>query len=330
MVDESTEEVQATTEKKPTDFGLGEYDEGFEPTYPVKEREVQVEETKADEVIAPAGESVGEQIETNEEESLTMRKDYFLFVVNSDLMKQIIGFLRVLVVEAKFVLNYDGIDVKVVDPSHVGMGIVHIPRDNLREYVVNTEGMEISFDLERVPKLKQGDVIRFSRAEGQKMEIELQGLKQHITLQNNDYISTPKIPAIHEKYGFTVSRKTLEPFMASAINVSDSVRMVLTHNSLNLLSINDGEKAETTIQENEGLRDIRLPEKTEKIASSYPLEYLSKAFKAGRYSTELTISFDNDYPLTMDLTFPVATGKRNGEGVATSSGKFLLAPRMEQ
>lgn len=239
-------------------------------------------------------------------------------------LKEVADLLNTVVTEAKFKLDNNGISVKAVDPAHVAMISIDLPKEIFNEYQIDEEE-EIALDVERLKAViklaSSNDLVTISK-EKEKLKFEIGNIVKSISLLDNNSVTTPRIPQISSEYYVVMGKTELEKGLKAAEDVSDAIRLSLSDSDFKARSMSDSEESEMVLPK-DMLKEIFCKNP---VKSSYPLEYLLKLVKSLASSEDMKLSFKDDYPLTIE--FSLNPGKDNpGKQI---SGVFLLAPRMEQ
>lgn len=269
------------------------------------------------------------------------------FKMDGEMFQMLIEAAKILVPEFQLKFRPDGMHVLFVDPQHVAMERIFMPREAFSDYDLGDRYLTISLDIGRLKDLrirKSTGVIAIGIGklicEEKKEKVVINGLthefvsreygtsdvfitfgsmeRRFSTLDNNS-LTVPRVPAINTGNYVTVQTADMRAFLEQAARVSDTAKLILTEDGFVLESKSDTEEARVKL-ERDRLKEIRLSDGS-RIASSYPVDYLAKFFSAIRKSTEVRMSFSNDYPLQMEFLV---------RGMADTSVVCLLAPRMEQ
>ncbi|MCL4331566.1 MAG: DNA polymerase sliding clamp [Candidatus Thermoplasmatota archaeon] len=239
-------------------------------------------------------------------------------------LKEIADLLNTVVTEAKFKIDQTGISVKVVDPAHVAMVSIDVPKEAFVEYQIDGEE-EISIDVERMKSVirlaNSGDQVTLTK-EKEKLKFEINNISKSIALLDNNTVMTPRVPVISSDNYVVVSKSEFERGLRAAEDVSDSIRLTLGPDEFKARSSSDSEESEMILTK-DMLKELKC---SAPIKSSYPLEYLLKLVKSLTSSDEIKLSFKDDYPLNIEFSF----GQSKGGAENQAKGSFLLAPRMEQ
>ena len=280
--------------------------------------EVQVEDTRKPSGAPEAKQETGKEPETGDATgkiSLPYSR-----------LKEILDLFNVVVTEAKFEFRPDGVEVIAVDPAHVAMLALKMPKSAFTEYHFDGELSTWAFDVEdwkkSIPKGSKNDLVTLERARD-RVIVSVGPFVKEYTLLDPSTVTRPRIPKIEAENSFTMGQYELRESFKGAEDVSDSIRFELTRDGLVMKSIADSREFKAGFSK-DMIKEIVCVD-GEPVKSSYPLEYLLKLFKAMKTVDEVKTSFKNDYPLTAE--FKLASGKMTDE---QPEMKFLLAPRMEQ
>ncbi len=234
-------------------------------------------------------------------------------------LKEIVDMLGTIVSEVKFKLEPNGISVTAVDPAHVAMISLDIPKKAFSEYDLDAPD-EIAVDLDKVKSVirlaSSNDTIVISK-DRDKLRFEIGTIIKSISLLDNSSVTTPRVPQISSEDYVIISKSDFEKGLRAAEDVSDAIRLTLTPESFSAKSASDSDESEMLLPK-DMLKDISC---SQPVKSSYPLEYLLKLVKSISSNEDIKIAFKSDYPLSIEFSFNSET--------EPISGRFLLAPRME-
>ncbi len=235
-------------------------------------------------------------------------------------LKDIVDMLGTVVTEAKFKIGINGISVNAVDPAHVAMVSLEVPKSMLSEYDVDSEE-EISLDLEKVKSIiklsSSNDSLTITK-DKDKLKFEIGTIIKSISLLDNDQITTPRVPQVASDDYAVMPKSEFEKGLRAAEDVSDAIRLTLTADNFSAKSTSDADESEMILPK-DLLKELVC---NGAIKSSYPLEYLLKLVKSISSNEDIKISFKSDYPLNIEFSLGSGTSER-------IKGRFLLAPRME-
>ena len=353
-----TENQQTKDSQNEHARGILDYDEGFKPEYRNKVKTVEVTPVAdipdEDDIVAQndenyvqkAGEPGEQEVVKTESEVKSYTKPTddmvkngdFMILMQSDIWNQVINVVKTLVGEVKFQFVEEGITTIVVDPAHVAMMDITIPRDDLQERVGEI-GTVFTLDTERLPKFRNGCVIGLSRKKDAGVKFLYDGIEQTIAELDDDSVTVPRIPQLSydgDSVSATMRVEQLKKYFPLAGSVSDAVKITAHREGMVILSSKNDDKSKTELildrEEHGGLLDIHMNYGTPAISSIYPMEYIHKTLKAIPSVSEITISFKTDYPMAAMFKLPWSVKKNSNKqylpGVVPV--KFYLAPRMEQ
>jgi len=245
------------------------------------------------------------------------------FECNAILLKKLVNKIIKVCNEVLIKLTKEGLSTNVVDPAHVLMVNVEIPRKDF--YTGNTcvnqevhyklfEDMEFAIDISKLDKTLKltgygTDQIK-GWIEGSFLHIKGDSFHKRIKLLDTAGIPQAKVPDL--KLGIKAEVKTGElASLKKALTETDAVKLI----------VKDGVKA--VIEDDDDDLTINLCKKedaTGKGKSIYSSEYLNvllDGFGGSWYET-VTIEFDTDNPIRV-----------KGEAGMTGHCMYLLAPRIE-
>jgi proliferating cell nuclear antigen len=246
-----------------------------------------------------------------------------LKVADSKLLRDMATAISILVDEATFKIEPDGLKLRAMDPSRVAMIDFEMPKTIFEEYVC-TEPVKIC--------MKISELLKLLKRAGKDEAVELLlddktgRLQVKITGKYNRDFTMPTLEASEEevptpKITFNVKAKITTHGLSQAIEdaglVSDHVRIEADPEKLVLNAMGDLMGAIITLQKgNDALLDLEVKEASK---ATYSLSYLSEIIKAASATSEIaTLEFSTDMPVLIDF-------QQTKEGKLT----FFLAPRIE-
>ena len=160
-------------------------------------------------------------------------------------LRDVVDMLGTVVTEAKFKIGQQGISVNAVDPAHVAMVSLEIPKGILLEYDVESEE-ELSLDLEKVKgilKLASGNDSFIITKDKEKLRFEIGNIIKSISLLDNSQISTPRVPQIVAEDYIVINKGDLEKGLKAAEDVSDAIRFTMNPDSFSAKSMSDADES---------------------------------------------------------------------------------------
>ncbi len=234
-------------------------------------------------------------------------------------LKEIADLLNTVVTEAKFKLDQTGISIKAVDPSHVAMISIDIPKELFTEYSLEKDD-ELAIDVEKLKTTlkvaRDSDEITV-KIEKDKIAFEIGAVIRTMNLLDGNAVSIPRIPKITSEFYVVLAKQEFDKGLRAAEDVSDSIKLSLSATEFKAKSSSETEESELILPK-DLLKEVSCESP---VKSSYPIEYLIKFTRALQSCEEFKLSFRDDYPLTVDFRF----GKDS-----LINGAFYLAPRMEE
>ena len=246
-----------------------------------------------------------------------------LKVADAKLLRDMATAISILVDEATFKIEPEGLKLRAMDPSRVAMIDFEWPKTIFEEYTC-AEPMRMCINISELLKLlkragKEEAVELALDEKTGRLEIKITGkYSRNFTMPtleaSEEEVPTPKIT-------FNVKAKTTTQGLSQAIEdaqlVSDHVRVEADAEKLVLNASGDLMGATVTLQKgSDALLDLDAKEKAK---ATFSLSYLSEIIKAASATSEIaTLEFSTDMPIRIDF-------QQTKEGKLT----FFLAPRIE-
>jgi proliferating cell nuclear antigen len=246
-----------------------------------------------------------------------------LKVSDAKLLRDMVTAISILVDEATFKIEPEGLKLRAMDPSRVAMIDFEWPKTIFQEYV-SPEPTKVCLNVSELLKLLK----RVGRDESVELSLDDKTgrLRVIITGKYSRNFTMPTLDASEEevptpKITFNVKAKTTTQGLSEAIEdaqlVSDHVRIEAEPEQLTLSATGDLMGATITLQKgSDALLDLEVKENAKAIFS---LSYLSEIIKAASATSDIaTLEFSTDMPIKIDF-------QQTKEGKLT----FFLAPRIE-
>ena len=246
-----------------------------------------------------------------------------LKVADAKLLKDMTTAISILVDEATFKMDAEGLKLRAMDPSRVAMVDFEWPKTVFEEYAC-TEPTKMCINVSELLKLLR----RTGRDEAVELSLDEKTgrLQIRITGRYTRNFTMPTLEASEEevptpKITFNVKAKTTTEGLRQAIEdaqlVSDHVRIEADTEKLVLNAA--GDLMGATIELRKGSDALLDVEAKESSRATFSLSYLSEIIKAASTTSEIaTLEFSTDMPIKLDFQQPK-------EGRLT----FYLAPRIE-
>jgi proliferating cell nuclear antigen len=246
-----------------------------------------------------------------------------LKVTDAKLLRDMATAISILVDEATFKIESEGLKLRAMDPSRVAMIDFEWPKTIFAEYECS-EPSKMCINISEILKLLK----RASKDETVELSLDDKTgrLQVKITGKYTRNFTMPTLEASEEevptpKISFNVKAKTTTHGLSQAIEdaqlVSDHVRIEADSEKLTLNATGDLMGAIITLQKgSDALLDLETKENSK---ATFSLSYLSEIIKAASATSDIaTIEFSTDMPVRIDF-------QQTKEGKLT----FFLAPRIE-
>jgi len=246
-----------------------------------------------------------------------------LKVSDAKLLRDMATAISILVDEATFKIDAEGLKLRAMDPSRVAMIDFEWPKSLFQEYLC-TEPTKICLNISELLKLLK----RAGKEEAVELSLDDKTGRLLVTITGkyNRNFTMPTLEASEEevptpKISFNVKAKTTTQGLSQAIEdaqlVSDHVRIEAEPDKMTLSASGDLMGATITLQKgNDALLDLEVKENAK---ATFSLSYLSEIIKAASATSDIaTLEFSSDMPVRIDF-------QQQKEGKLT----FFLAPRIE-
>lgn len=246
-----------------------------------------------------------------------------LKVADVKLLRDMITSISILVDEATFKLDPEGMKLRAMDPSRVAMVDFEWPKTVFEEYQCDTPTkmcINVTELLKLLKRAGKDEVVELSLDDKTgKLQVKISGkYARNFTMPtleaSEEEVPTPKLT-------FNVKVKATTSGLSQAIEdaqlVSDHVKVEADAEKLVLNAAGDLMGAEISLQK--GTDTILDLEVKEPSKATFSLSYLSEIIKAASATSDIgTLEFSSDMPIKLDF-------QQAKEGKLT----FYLAPRIE-
>jgi len=246
-----------------------------------------------------------------------------LKVSDAKLLRDMATAISILVDEATFKIDAEGLKLRAMDPSRVAMIDFAWPKTIFEEYVC-TELTKICLNISELLKLLK----RAGRDESVELSLDDKTGRLQVKIMGkySRNFTMPTLEASEEevptpKITFNVKAKSTTAGLSQAIEdaqlVSDHVRIEADPEKLVLSATGDLMGATITLQKgSDALLDLEVKEPSK---ATFSLSYLSEIIKAASATSDIaTLEFSSDMPVHIDFQ-QIKDGKLT----------FFLAPRIE-
>jgi proliferating cell nuclear antigen len=246
-----------------------------------------------------------------------------LKVADAKLLRDMITSISILVDEATFKIDPDGLKLRAMDPSRVAMIDFEWPKTIFEEYVC-TESTKMCINITELLKLLK----RAGKGETLELSLDEKTGKLQVTISGkyNRNFTMPTLEASEEevptpKITFNAKIKATTEGLSQAIEdaqlVSDHVKIEADPEKVVFNAAGDLMGATITLQKGSDTLlelDAKEPQK-----ATFSLSYLTEIIKAASATSDIaTLEFSSDMPIKLDF-------QQIKEGKLT----FYLAPRIE-
>ncbi|MGQ9506521.1 MAG: proliferating cell nuclear antigen (pcna), partial [Candidatus Bathycorpusculaceae bacterium] len=227
-------------------------------------------------------------------------------MADAKLLRDMVTAISILVDEATFKIDPEGLKLRAMDPSRVAMVDFEWPKTVFDEYSV-TEPTKMCINISELLKLLKragkDEVVELSLDEKTgKLQVKITGkYSRNFTMPtleaSEEEVPTPKIT-------FNVKAKATTQGLSQAIEdaqlVSDHVRIEADNEKLVLNAAGDLMGATITLQKgSDALLDLEAKEPSK---ATFSLSYLSEIIKEASATSDIaTLEFSTDMPIKLDF-----------------------------
>lgn len=236
-------------------------------------------------------------------------------------LKDSIAIISDLVTEARFKINKEGIELVAMDPANVAMVVYKLLSSSFVEYNLEKE-VELAINLNNlkqvIKRAKANDTVSLELGENNQFLITFKGKntrKFHLPIIELEE-KEQKVPELNFPVSINTAAANLSEAIEDADIVAESVSFEGDPNKLLIYAEGDLSKANIEIKKDD--ETSISCEKQDKIRSKYSVEYLKKMIAGSKLADNVSIKFDNDYPLLIEF-----------KAIDKVSLQFILAPRVE-
>jgi proliferating cell nuclear antigen len=245
-----------------------------------------------------------------------------LKVADAKLLRDMITSISILVDEATFKLEPDGMKLRAMDPSRVAMVDFEWPKTIFEEYQCDPPAkmcINITELLKLLKRAGKDEIVELALDETAHLVVKIAGKHTRSFTMPTLEASEEEVPT--PKLTFNVKVKATTDGLNQAIEdaqlVSDHVRIEADPEKLLLNASGDLMGATITIQK--GSDTLLELDAKEPSKATFSLSYLSEIIKAASQTSDIaTLEFSTDMPIKLDF-------QQAKEGRLT----FYLAPRIE-
>ncbi|CAI8268942.1 MAG: hypothetical protein CMA41_00160 [Euryarchaeota archaeon] len=235
-----------------------------------------------------------------------------------ELISKILDTLMIVVEDARFDFEEDGLTVRVVDSSHVAM--IKLTVDAAAFDGWELDAKEIGLEMKKIREVTtlgaSGDLIEISHQDGGDFTMSLGKIVRNLRpLDNATMASPPSLPKLELPCKIVMNGAELGQALKAAKQVGDLVTFSIDESSFKVHVRNNTDSVNISFDKDE--MDELVCDGAAR--SQYSLTYLEPLSRRFGPSDNVTIQFGENFPLAMNFTFE--------DGAAEVD--YFLAPRVE-
>ncbi|MBI4141338.1 proliferating cell nuclear antigen (pcna) [Candidatus Woesearchaeota archaeon] len=243
-----------------------------------------------------------------------------LVLADATHFKDSISIISELVNEAHFKITKEGIELVAMDPANVAMVIFKFLSSGFAEYEVDSD-QELAVNLANFKQVlrraKGNDVVSFEVVNN-KLQIQFKSDSvRTFSVPLLDFEDKPhRVPNLSFPVEIIAESSLLSDAIEDADVVAESVSFVVEPEKFVVQAEGDLSKAMVEIKHGDVAKISS--QSTAKLRSKYSIEYLKKLIQGSKLSDEVSIFFNQDYPLKLEYKV-----------VDKLLLSFILAPRVD-
>ena len=242
--------------------------------------------------------------------------------INIGVLKECAGAITAINDEAVLNILADGWKIDVVDPANVAMISFELDSNAFSDFQFEPkesgeDKIKIGVDFAALDRMLGTDIIE------KEVEVELdeQAINQFVKVDIFEYTLSlnalsslrrePKLPKMNFSAQAIIETDKLIRSIRAAEKIDEHATFAVEEGVLYLKAQNENNTLKSALSEN-------VTKDPGKLHSTYSLEYLSAMVKGMSHTENVTLKFNNDYPLSIGFEIADGCGKVN----------YFLAPRM--
>jgi proliferating cell nuclear antigen len=234
------------------------------------------------------------------------------------LISKIIDTLGVVVEDARFDFGEDGLEIRVVDPSHVAM--IRMKIDSAAFDTWELDETSLGLELRKIKELVSlgGPTDLIEMAYGDEtgvLTVNLGKIDRNIRPLDNSTMTPPTLPELKLPCKVTISGADFTQALKAARQVGDLVNFSIDENTFTVHVLGSTDSVTVAFNKDE----LQHIECEGPARSQYSLTYLVPLSKVFGNLESVNIGFGENYPLSMSFNFY--------DGAAEV--QYFLAPRVE-
>src|SRR3989338_2341411 len=235
--------------------------------------------------------------------------------------KDTISIISDLVTEAKFKVKPEGLELVAMDPANVAMIIFKLLSSSFTSYEVKkpeTIGINLNSLKQILRRSKGDDILSLETTDDNKLTIQMRSNTIRSfsipTLELDD--KEQRVPELNFPITVESTSEVLSEAVEDVSVVAESVTFLGEKDLLCVKAEGDLSKAFIEIRPDD-ITSIKTTS-ADKFKAKYSLEYLKKMIAGGKLAEQVSLHFNNDYPLKLEYKVKDRL-----------SLSFILAPRVD-
>ena len=222
--------------------------------------------------------------------------------------KAVLNGISDLAEESMFVINFDGITFRGIDPSHVALFDITFPKSTFQSFKGDTSffGLRIDDFKTIMNMVSVGDTMKLSIDKSNTMNILISGsltMEYNIRLLEKSQTNFP-IPKTPYKTKISLRSSTLNHVISNLQNISEDVKIICYQDRLEFSGKGDASDAKIDLERKNSELEI---ESTENSSAIYSLEHMVKVIRdLGKASELVKMEYATGTPIHIGFEMPSA------------------------
>lgn len=232
---------------------------------------------------------------------------------------------HIIVDECKWNVDENGVNIQSVDPAHVCMVKLTVPKEYFKEWEFDGEQLELGMNIQKMEKYFKvwgaNDEITIEKLEDEhRLKLSGGNIEYKMPLLDTAGMTDPNVPQLDLPNITEFEGRYYKKALKGVGNVSDHIKIVSNANGITFYASEDEDSIDIDVEQSQ----CESIEVGDEVVSLFNNEYHKAMAGIVDNDTMLEIHLGKDYPVKMFFTL---TGEDDSE--AEIDVEFLVAPRIE-
>lgn len=238
--------------------------------------------------------------------------------IRTDVMRNVFNALGILVDEAKFTVDENEMKIKAVDPAHVALTDIELPKALFERYEASE--IELGMDIKKIKSILSlattEETIGIEYEEEKcRLTFKIGNITRRVNTIDTSNIADVRIPPLELSSSADIPASEMMRIIRASESVSDHISIRLDAECFCVTAEGDTDNVDMVLDK-DSIKNVRT---SGQVRSMFPLDYMSEFIKIIPKGTDITFNLDNDMPM-------IAQYQISDKGGLIT---YLLAPRIE-